>query len=132
MEKINIALISNVRKLRCAYRILFEHDPQSPARIVLEGPSIETVGSPLCFAERIDLLLLDYRTVYRNERLFFALVQDYFPNIPIILLVERQQLAKLQHDQRHIEAFLPIDAQSAAIYTLITNTAAVHPLTNIH
>ncbi|WP_158655643.1 hypothetical protein [Sphingobacterium sp. HMA12] len=119
MEKINTAIISNVRKLRCAYRILFEHDSQSPARIVLEGPSIETVGSQLFYPDEIALLLIDYRIVYKDSRLFFSFTHDYFPDTPIVLLVEKEQFSASQRCRHDIDAILVIDSDPSNMFSLI-------------
>lgn len=123
MEKINAAFISSVRKLRCAYRILFEHDPQSPARIVLEGPSIETVGSVLFYPPDIALLLLDYRIVYKNSGLFFALTRTYFPAIPIILLVDNQQFSVSQRCNDSVSALFSLDSDPSKLFSLIKEMA---------
>lgn len=131
MEKINTALISSVRKLRCAYRILFEHDPQSPARIVLEGPSIETVGSGLFYPPDIALLLLDYRIVYKDSDLFFALTRTYFPSVLIILLVDNQQFSASQHCRDSVSALFSVDSDPSKLFSLIKETAVSPPLIQI-
>ncbi|WP_433900099.1 hypothetical protein [Sphingobacterium puteale] len=131
MEKINTALISSVRKLRCAYRILFEHDPQSPARIVLEGPSIETVGSRFFYPPDIALLFLDYRIVYKDSGLFFALTRTYFPSIPIILLVDNQQFSPSQHCRDSVSALFSVDSDPSTLFSLIRDMAYFPPLIQI-
>lgn len=127
MEKINTVLISSVRKLRCAYRILFEHDPQSPARIVLEGPSIETVGSVFVYPPDIALLLLDYRIVYKDSGLFFALTRTYFPAIPIILLVDNQQFSDSQRCSNSVSAIFSVDSDPSKLFSLIKDMAVSPP-----
>lgn len=51
MEKINIGIITNVKKLLFAYRILFSEHVQSPAKLVLEALSLESVSSNSHFNE---------------------------------------------------------------------------------
>jgi hypothetical protein len=119
MEKVNIAIISNVRKLRCAYRILFDQDSQSPARIVLEGPSIETFGSKIDHLGKIDLLFLDYRLVLNNTALFFSLLNDYFPRIPIFLILDKQHFKEAQRCANYVKAFLLIDLHPAKLFSSI-------------
>lgn len=131
MEKINTAIISSVRKLRCAYRILFEHDPQSPARIVLEGPSIETVGSGLFYPPDIALLLLDYRIVYKDSGLFFALTRTYFPVIPIILLIDNQQFSASQRCRDSVSTLFSVDSDPSKLFSLIKEMAVSPPLIQI-
>lgn len=131
MEKINTAIISSVRKLRCAYRILFEHDPQSPARIVLEGPSIETVGSGLFYPPDIALLLLDYRIVYKDSGLFFALTRNYFPVIPIILLIDNQQFSASQRCRDSVTTLFSVDSDPSELFSLIKEMAVSPPLIQI-
>lgn len=123
MEKVNIAIISNVRKLRCAYRILFDQDSQSPARIVLEGPSIETFGSKIDGLGKIDLLFLDYRLVLNNTALFFSLLNDYFPRIPIFLILDKQHFKEAQRCTNYVTAFLSTDLHPAELFSSIRETA---------
>lgn len=131
MEKINAAFISSVRKLRCAYRILFEHDPHSPARIVLEGPSIETAGSGLFYPPDIALLLLDYRIVYKDSGLFFALTHTYFPTVPIILLVDNQQFSASQRCRDSVSAVFFLDSDPSKLFSLIKDMAVAPHLIQI-
>lgn len=120
MEKVNIAIISNVRKLRCAYRILFDQDSQSPVRIVLEEPSIETFGGKIDSLGKIDLLFLDYRLVLNNTALFFSLLNDYFPRTPIFLIVDKQHFKEAQRCTNYVKAFLSTDLHPAQLFSSIS------------
>ena len=130
MEKINIGIISNIRKIRLAFRTLLLEHPQSPAKIVLEGPSIETVGSQTYMAIKPEVLLLDYRLVFKDSNLFFALTRDLFGNIPILLLVDQfssDQAKRCQHD---IHSLLPIELDSTQLFATIKNAVGHYTYTS--
>lgn len=124
MEKINIGIISNIRKIRLAYRTLFNEHPQSPARVVLEGPSIDTVSiSPNISPQ---LLLLDYRIVYKDADLFFALTRDHFGNIPILLIADQANINQARSCDRFIRSLLAVELDPLQLFSHIRSSVGWH------
>jgi len=120
MEKVNIGIITPIRKLRFAYRTIFSEHIQSPARIVFEGPSIESISSNSCL-RKAELLLLDYRLVYKNTALFFSLTNSYFTSSPIFLLVNQNEFSEAQRCKAYVHLFVTPDSDIMELFSQIRN-----------
>jgi len=122
MERINIGIITNVRKLLFAYRTLFSEHINSPAKIVFEAPSIESISSNSDLNETPELLLLDYRLVFKDTALFFSLVNHHYPNMTIFLIVDQPYIREAQRCKKYIHSFLPPNLDVLQLFMRIRNS----------
>ena len=120
MEKISIGIISNIRKIRLAYRTLINEHPQSPARVVLEGPSIDTISISPSISPQ--LLLLDYRIVFKDADLFFALTRDHFGNIPILLIADPANIDQTRSCDRFIHSLIAVELDPLQLFSHIRSS----------
>jgi len=132
MEKINIGIITNVRKLLFAYRILFSEHVQSPANLVLEALSLESISSNSHFNEKPELLLLDYRLVFKDTILFFSLINHFYPNTVIILIVDETHLQEAERCKSFIHSYLSPHLDILQLFKLIRNLNSVRSFVQAH
>ncbi|WP_313155768.1 hypothetical protein [Sphingobacterium multivorum] len=132
MEKINIGIITSLRKQLFAYRILFSEHVQSPARVVLEAASLESISSNSLIHEKPELLLLDYRLVFKDTALFFSLLNNRYPNLIVIVLVDQTQLKEAKRCQRFVNAYIAPNIEILQLFTQIRNLTVRSPFMNAH
>jgi len=132
MEKINIGIITNVRKLLFAYRILFSEHAQSPATVVLEALSLESISSNSHFNEKPELLLLDYRLVFKDTILFFSFINHFYPNTVIFLIVNQIHLQEAKRCKSFIHAYLSPHLDILQLFKLIRNFSSFPPFVKAH
>jgi hypothetical protein len=122
MEKINIGIITNLRKLLFAYRILFSEHIQSPANIVLEATSIDSISSNSHINERPELLLIDYRLVFKDTALFFSFVNYFYPDTVILLVVHQTFLCEAKRCTNYVQSVLSPNLDINQLFMLIRNS----------
>ncbi len=132
MERINIGIITNVRKLLFAYRIIFSAHEQSPAEVVLEAFSLDSISSNSHFNEKPELLLLDYRLVFKNTLLFFSLIEHFYPHTVILLIVDQAHLQEAKRCKSFIHSFLSPNLDVLQLFKLIRNFSLVTPSVQSH
>ncbi|MGE8427796.1 MAG: hypothetical protein ACN6O7_07960 [Sphingobacterium sp.] len=132
MEKINIGIITSLRKLLFAYRILFSEHVQSPAKVVLEAVSLESISSNSLIHEKPELLLLDYRLIFKDTALFFSLLNDLYPNIVIFLIVDHTHMLEAKRCRQYIHSYLSPDVDILQLFTQIRNLTVNSPFINAH
>ncbi|HAF37271.1 hypothetical protein [Sphingobacterium sp. UBA7038] len=132
MKKINIGIITSLRKQLFAYRILFSEHVLSPARVVLEAASLESISSNSLIHEKPELLLLDYRLVFKDTALFFSLLNNRYPNLIVIVLVDQTQLKEAKRCQRFVDAYVAPNIEILQLFTQIRNLTVRAPFMNAH
>ena len=115
----------------CIPHTFSEHE-QSPAEVVLEAFSLESISSNSHFDEKPELLLLDYRLVFKNTVLFFSLIDHFYPHTVILLIVDQAHLQEAKRCKSFIHSFLSPNLDVLQLFKLIRNFSLVPPFVKSH